>query len=141
VSYLLSTAPPPLMFYHSKGLQQVQAMQKSGLMLYLLGYILGCFFLVTGLGVLTATLHKHSAFRSESSGLKKPPLIKSRALISFSIILPFTALSFLILTFPAMKIAQSQGQQGHLYYVMTSLFIPTVCFLIGFYYFRKAVRS
>jgi hypothetical protein len=129
------------MFDQSKGLHQVQAMQKSELMLYLLGYVFGCFFFVTGLGTLMAALHKRSKFRSESMIFKKPPLIKSRALISFSIILPFTALSFLILTFPAMKIAQNQGQQGHLYYVMTSLFIPTVCFLIGFHYFRKAVRS
>jgi uncharacterized BrkB/YihY/UPF0761 family membrane protein len=115
-------------------------MQKSEHMLYFVGYIVGCFSFVTGLGMLMASLHRRSSFHTQYKVVKIPPLIKSRALISFSIILPFTALSFLILTFPAMKIAQNQGQQGHLYYVMTSLFIPTVCFLIGFHYFRKAVR-
>jgi len=40
-----------------------------------------------------------------------------------------------------MRIAQNQGMQGHVFFVLTSLFLPTFCFLIGFYYFRKAVNQ
>lgn len=109
-------------------------------MLYLLGYILSCFIIVAGLGLGLSALHGKSSMRSPARNLRRPPQIKSRALISFSIILPFTALSFLVLTFMPMRIAQNQGMQGHLFFVLTSLVVPTLCFLIGFYYFRKAVR-
>jgi len=109
-------------------------------MLYLLGYILGCYTVVAGLGWGLAYLHQRSSMRSPDLGRMGPPQIKSRAVISFSIILPFAALSFLVLTFMPMRIAQTQGLQGHFLFVWTSLVIPTVCFLIGFYYFRKVVK-
>ena len=110
-------------------------------MLYLLGYILGCFIFVAGLGLGLSTLHSRSSMRPETRKFKRAPLIKSRALISFSIILPFVALSFLVLTFMPMRIAQNQGIQGRLFFALTSLVVPTLCFLIGFYYFRKTARA
>ena len=110
-------------------------------MLYLLGFIGSCFVAVWGVGIAVGTLQKKSKLAAPTRKQKKPPPLRSRALITFSIILPYTALSFLILTFSGMRIAQSQGQEGHLAFVIPSLFIPTTCFLVGYYYFKKVVAS
>jgi hypothetical protein len=72
---------------------------------------------------------------------KDPPQIRSHALISFSVILPFSALAFLLLTLAAMKIAPVQSQEGHLTFILSSLFLPTFCFLLGYFYFKKVVGS
>jgi hypothetical protein len=109
-------------------------------MLYLAGYILACIVTVSGAGMLLSWLYKHSSFKPAETAVKPAPLIRSHALISFSIILPFSALAFLLLTFTATKIAQGQGQEGHTGFVIAALSVPTVCFFAGYFYFKKVVR-
>lgn len=108
--------------------------------LYLVGYALACIVFVAGTGWFLSRLYASSRLMPRVREQKQIPLVNSRAIISFSIILPFAALSLLLLTFTPMKIAQSLNREGHLLYVISSLTVPILGFFIGYFYFKKAVK-
>ncbi len=109
-------------------------------MAYIGGFVFTCLVSTIATVWTIAYLQKESRIRPLSRVRWQPPSIKSRAVISFSIILPFSAFSFLFLTFVSMKLAQNLNLEGHGVYVVTGLMIPTFCFSLGFFYFRKMVR-
>jgi hypothetical protein len=110
------------------------------LLLYFLGYIAMGLILIGGLTVLLLQLQTHSKYKMQVKSEKVPPEFRSRAVITFSMVLPFAALSFLLLTFNSMNIAESLHAEGHYRFVVEALFVPTICFLVGFFYFRRMVR-
>jgi len=109
-------------------------------MVYIFGYILACFVTVVGLCYALASLYSKSQLQPKLRIKKKPPSLSSRVIISFSVILPFSALSFVFMNFTAMKMAQSLAREGHIEFVLASLIIPSVCFLLGYLYFKRVVR-
>ena len=109
-------------------------------MLYFFGYVLSGFLIIAGSSGLLIRLHRNSKFGAAPIKPAQTPTMKSRAVITFSVILPFAALAFLLLCFNAMNIAQSLHLEGHYRYVVEALLLPTVCFLIGYSYFKRLVR-
>jgi hypothetical protein len=108
---------------------------------YIAGYVIACFMFFVGISCLLSLVHRKSKFHVASKPFASPPRIKSRVVISLSIILPSISLSFVLLTFPSFKIALDLSQQGHLPYVAVSLLPPIGAFLIGYFHFKKAVLS
>lgn len=109
-------------------------------MLYFIGYAISGFIIIMGGGFTLSKLHEKSKFKPGTPKAVVIPSMKSRAVITFSMILPFAALSFLLLCFNPMNIAQSLHQEGHYAFVVEALILPTVSFLIGYFYFRRLVR-
>jgi sterol desaturase/sphingolipid hydroxylase (fatty acid hydroxylase superfamily) len=109
-------------------------------LLYLLGYFLAGLSFTTGITAILTTLHRKASFRSVHRVLREPPELKKRAVITFSMVLPFAALSFLLLIFNPMNIAQSIHTEGHYGFVLEALLMPVICFLVGYCYFRRMVR-
>src|SRR5690348_8013796 len=100
---------------------------------YLAGFILAGFLFVTGISYALARLYRGSSIHPAVKEFEPPPEIRSHALISFSIVLPFATLSFLVLTFSAMKIASTQGAAGHTGFIAAALLLPALCFLLGYF--------
>jgi hypothetical protein len=109
-------------------------------MVYLLGYILACFVSIVGVCYGLEHIYSKSQLRPKLRIKKMPPSLSSRVIISFSIILPFSALAFVFMNFAAMKMAQSLARDGHTQFVIASLVLPAVCFLLGYLYFKRVVR-
>lgn len=107
----------------------------------LIGYTLISFTVIFLILEAISALHRTSKFKRSQSPLRNPPLLRPRTIISFSIILPFATLAFLLLTFAGMKAAQEMIHNGHISYVIGSLTIPTACFLLGYVYFKDMVTK
>ena len=110
-------------------------------MIYLAGYILACFLTISGLAWVLTSVHKRSALHVKVAIPKFPPSIRSHALISFSVILPFSALAYLFLILAATKMTESQGDSAKTFIDWALRILPTGSFLLGYFYFKKMVGS
>ena len=105
---------------------------------YIIGFTFATLICIGLIGFALSRIYKNSKLSPLRRTKITPPSLKNHTVISYSIVLPLSALSIFLMLFSAVQLVVVESSQGNELYLAQTILVPVFCYIVGFFYLKRA---